>query len=197
MQGFQVYRLTNRVTDMSYIGVTGQSLKARCAGHRHMAEKGLKYPIAVAIRANGWESFDAETLIRCASKEDAYQREVEMINLFNTQIPHGYNQTPGGPGLLGHEVSEETRAKLRKLGLGRGKGIPLSPEHCAKLKASAARMVRGYWFDDWRVSLSTQARARRLLRTVADQDARRRGPLERWPSARCHRARENVSGPPH
>lgn len=132
MATFQVYKITNRMTGMSYIGVTSRPLHVRCGGHRQMAERGLTWPLAVAIRANGWANFEATTLIRCASKDEAYQKEREAIAFFNTLVPNGYNSAPGGPGLSGRTVSAETREKLRRANIGR-KPVVLSQDGRARI----------------------------------------------------------------
>jgi group I intron endonuclease len=135
MTPFQVYKITNRMTGMSYIGVTSKPLYQRQSQHRGMAERGLTWPLAVAIRQDGWENFETTTVVRCASKEEAYQKERDAIALYNTLVPNGYNSTPGGPGLQGRVVSAVTRAKLRQANLG--KKFTQTPEAYAKLCARA------------------------------------------------------------
>lgn len=107
-----VYRIRNRMTGQSYIGATTKALHTRVSHHKAMAARGLKRPLADAIREYGWEAFDVEELSRCSSKSQMYEREQQCIAIFNTMAPHGYNMTIGGTAISVR--SEETREKLRR-----------------------------------------------------------------------------------
>lgn len=139
----QVYKLTNKKTGMSYIGSTTLSLGQRCAGHRQMAGRGLTYPLAEAIRVDGWDSFETTTLAFCSSKQDMYAKEIAAIALFETLHPRGYNQSLGGPGLGGREVTQDTRDKLSQAMKGR-KPAKLTPAGRERMiaKRSGARNWR-------------------------------------------------------
>ncbi len=130
----QVYKITNRVTGQSYIGATKDQM-ARIREHRGTAEKGLKYPLAVAIREYGWGNFDVITLAHCQTVAEAHAKERAAIALFDTLVPRGYNQTPGGPGLQGREVSAATRERISNA--NKGRPFVQSPEAYAKLCARA------------------------------------------------------------
>jgi group I intron endonuclease len=116
---YSIYKVTNRVTGMSYIGVTRAGLKSRWRGHYSFAEKGLKYPLAQAIRDHGRDAFEMTEIGTAETQEDAYAKEKAAIVLFGTVVPSGYNLAHGGAGLTGRIVTAETRAKISAANMGR------------------------------------------------------------------------------
>lgn len=82
-----------------------------------------------AIIKYGWDNFEHEILLSGLSQRDACQKEIELIQHYqSTDIRYGYNLQSGGKSfvsneesckkisdaLMGHTVSEQTRAKLRQ-----------------------------------------------------------------------------------
>lgn len=82
-----------------------------------------------AILKYGWDNFKHEILFSGLSQRDACQKEIELIQHYqSTDIRYGYNLQSGGQSfvsneesckkisdaLMGHAVSEQTRAKLRQ-----------------------------------------------------------------------------------
>ena len=99
-----------------YIGITKQTLKDRF-------DSGYGYripPMKNAIQKYGWENVEHKLLLENLSKEEAYQKEIELISLYQTtNIKYGYNISKGGCGSNGCVPSFETRLKMSKAHQGR------------------------------------------------------------------------------
>ncbi len=95
-----IYKLTNTVTNESYIGVTVvtgraylKSLRSRWIRHIYKAKIGMaEYPISISIRTHGEESFTREIITLVRGKKNAFQTEAELINeikpALNTRMQH-------------------------------------------------------------------------------------------------------------
>lgn len=152
-----VYRLTNKVNGMQYVGVSKNPRRRFHEHARHMINS--KSIIKNAILKNGVENFSFEILCK-ASQIYCYELEAKIITAFNTRAPNGYNICTGGRGAHGLDgelngmygrrgplhphygkpgystglrASEETRAKMS----ASRKGKKRPPEFCAKMKQLA------------------------------------------------------------
>lgn len=67
-----------------------------------------------AIKEYGWKSFAHEILFSDLSKDEAFQKEIEMIALYKSNDPlYGYNRSIGGKkGALGYKHTEEAKRKI-------------------------------------------------------------------------------------
>lgn len=128
-----VYLITNTVSAKSYVGQTNKSLQNRWSEHCYLSRKNPACVFHWAIRKYGEEAFTLSVLREVASKEEANFYESLFIKSLDTKVPHGYNMTDGGDGTIGCVPSE----KNRKASSLKHKGIKLSPEHRAKLRAAA------------------------------------------------------------
>lgn len=92
-----------------YIGITMQELKARF-------DNGNGYknnPMKRAIKKYGWDNIKHELLLDDLTKEQAEQKEIELIAFYNsTNIKYGYNLSKGGKSSNGCKHSEETKQKM-------------------------------------------------------------------------------------
>ena len=104
---YKVYCLTNKINGKQYIGITKQD-----AHKRWRKGAGYKKPtrIGSAIAKYGWDNFEHEILFENITKEEASQKEIELIEKLNT-INNGYNVQSGGFNSNNGVVSEETRKK--------------------------------------------------------------------------------------
>lgn len=108
MNDFIVYKhlFPNNKT---YIGITCQNVNKRWAG-------GYGYRntlVGNAIQKYGWENVKHEILFENLTKEEAEQKEIELIAYYKSnQRKYGYNIANGG----NHKgkVAEETKAKISK-----------------------------------------------------------------------------------
>lgn len=99
-----------------YVGLTKQSVKDRW-------RNGNAYSHSVfvnnAIKKYGWENIEKVVLYDDLTREQAMQKEIELIEWFNsTNREFGYNLSIGGESKSGVPMSEETKDYLRCLRLG-------------------------------------------------------------------------------
>lgn len=161
----QIYKLTNRINGMSYIGATIQGLRQRMIEHRYQAKYNAKFAISRAIREFGMEAFDLEVLAEAEDYERLMQLEIEAIREHGTMSPNGYNNSTGGRGCPGHQksvegrmaiaaatrdriLSDEHREAIRSAQIGNDhgkankgrpspfKGVPMTAEARARMKAA-------------------------------------------------------------
>ena len=100
-----------------YIGQTARPA-ARKAEHHYDSTHKCCTIFHKAVKKYSWENFNYEVLrsITCDTKEDLTRQLGELeqaaIKLYNSLAPNGYNQAVGGPGPLGHKVSDEVRKQM-------------------------------------------------------------------------------------
>ena len=100
-----IYKITNKLNGMTYVGQTTRSLEVRFKEHTKADSL-----IGDAIRKYGEENFSREIIEECKSSKQLYKREMFWIAYFNCKAPNGYNQTDGGESGWTH--TPETRAKM-------------------------------------------------------------------------------------
>ena len=124
-KSFIVYCHTNKINGKKYIGITSQTPEQR---FRHgKGYKKSKY-FNRAIQKYGWDNFTHEILYKDLTIEDAKEKEIELIKLFNTRDnDKGYNILAGGDLITGEysplyntHLSEETKRKMSDV----RKGVP-------------------------------------------------------------------------
>ena len=94
-----------------YIGITGQNpIKRWGGGNNYLKQKHF----GSAILKYGWDNFKHEILFDGITKQEACEKEKELIAKYKSNNPqYGYNLSAGGEsGAAGVIVSEETRKKL-------------------------------------------------------------------------------------
>lgn len=92
-QTWSVYVHTNIINNKKYVGITKRVPELRwCNG------KGYKGQVfGAAIEKYGWDNFKHEVLYSGLTQEEAEQKEIELIALWNTCDRHyGYNRHKGG-----------------------------------------------------------------------------------------------------
>lgn len=92
-RNYTVYMHVNKINNKKYIGLT-KDIKRRwsCNG----AEYRKQY-LGKAIEKYGWENFEHVILYQGLSRNEACQKEIEMISYYNTSDKNlGYNISPGG-----------------------------------------------------------------------------------------------------
>ena len=123
---YKVYMHRLKKDNRVYIGITKQNLKKRW-------QRGLGYVHSTnfynAILKYGWDNFDHIVLFKDLSKEEAEQKEMELIKLYKSNNEkYGFNMTNGGfhPNMTeeqkrkisntekGKKISQETKEKLSK-----------------------------------------------------------------------------------
>lgn len=103
---FIVYQTTNLITGEFYIGVHEQVEDDLYLG------SGVK--IKAQIKQYGRKSFSRETLFVFSSKEEAFQKEIELLEV-HLDNPRNLNVNPGGEAAwrrLGTKHSDEAKRKI-------------------------------------------------------------------------------------
>lgn len=165
----EIYKITNKINNKIYIGLTIQGVKVRFLHHLYEARSGSPFPIHRAIRKYGEENFELEIVKSIESSEELKELEKFYIKEFkanNRQF--GYNMTEGGDGTFGRLHSEETKEKIRQKALGR----KASEETKQRLKESANRIKEEDWYHDAKVRAgkATAEKTRRRIEVYDLQD---------------------------
>ena len=92
-----VYKITFKTTQKSYIGYTSKGLLARMHKHVKDAAAGRDSHFYKALRLYGISDCIFETLFVSDNKQEALNKEKELIKQFDT-IDNGYNIAQGGTG---------------------------------------------------------------------------------------------------
>lgn len=110
-----IYKITNSVNGMIYVGQTKQNIYTRFRQHCKVntVTHGI---LSDAIDKFGSDSFTIETIDIATSREQLDKKETYWIRKLGSFYPHGYNLNNGGKGTV---VSEETRQKMRDAHLGK------------------------------------------------------------------------------
>jgi len=121
-----LYKITNTINDMVYIGVT------KNPHHRMIAHACFTTPtksiIKNAIKKYGRDKFHLQVLLT-STQEYCYDMERKAIEAYNTLKPNGYNICTGGVGaigifgdmngMFGRKHPPETLEKMRQVKLGK------------------------------------------------------------------------------
>lgn len=107
-----------------YIGITSMNPPEK----RWLNGKGYQNQIFYrAIKKYGWDNFNHEILFVGLTKEEAGQKETELIAYYNSDNSnYGYNVEHGGNSI--GKMSEETKIKISKINKGRFVGRKLSEQ---------------------------------------------------------------------
>lgn len=99
-----------------YVGITCQSVNKRWRNGK--GYKNVQHKIVNAINKYGWDNVKHEILFTNLTKEEAEQKEIELIRKYNsTNSNYGYNIENGGNCCGTH--SEETLKKMSLSNKGR------------------------------------------------------------------------------
>ena len=135
MENYKVYKHTFP-NGKVYIGITQQTLVRRWQNGKGYYKNSF---ITKAINKYGWENIKHEVLFDNLTKEEAEQKEIELIAFYkSTNDKFGYNIDNGGSARGKH--SEETIKKMRESKLGAKNPMfakKLSPENKLKFRSYA------------------------------------------------------------
>lgn len=93
---FIIYKITNTVNGMMYIGKTKQSLQARWRQHCYQSNtKYMCFKLQTAIKEYGADRFRIEQIDSAETNQEANEKEVYWIQHFKA-IENGYNFSRGG-----------------------------------------------------------------------------------------------------
>lgn len=91
-----VYKITNKINNKLYIGITNDIKKRWSNEKSYPADPKRRQVIQEAIHKYGTDNFIFEVIAKGLSIEEAVQQEKNLILEYNTLIPNGYNVHPGG-----------------------------------------------------------------------------------------------------
>ena len=109
-----IYKITNRITNQSYIGQTVNSLEERWRKHKQI-NSNCRY-LKNAFSKHSIDNFEFKLICICFDS-DLNKFEIEYIKKFNSLVPNGYNLREGGEN--GGKHSIETKKKISETLKGR------------------------------------------------------------------------------
>lgn len=177
---FHIYKITNTVTGLAYIGVTYKTVEHRWRQHWDHAKRdgSRKYFLHSALVKYGRDAFTIEKITEAYSEREAVMLERAMIASHNTMAPNGYNLSTGGEGSAGWTASPEMRKRMAAPKIGKPWSqekraqmaiIQASPEYRAKMRANNVKAQAA------RKPMTEESRAKRSAaskRQFADPAAR-------------------------
>lgn len=96
-----------------YIGITCQNPIKRWSGGLGYSDNEHFYR---AILKYGWDNIKHEILYSGLTKEEACQKEIELIAQYKSNNPDfGYNKSIGGDVCIGYHHSEKTKQRLSEI----------------------------------------------------------------------------------
>ena len=114
-----IYRITNKVNGMQYVGQTVRKLEERFAEH---CRKKQGY-LGRAIQKYGKENFDIEVLDSSLIIDDLNAKEIYWIEKSGCKFPNGYNLASGGNSIMGYKHSEESKKKMSMVKRSKGSAV--------------------------------------------------------------------------
>lgn len=138
MKNYVVYKHTSP-NGKVYIGITSQNTKDRWLNGKGYNRQLLFYR---AIQKYGWDNFTHEILFENLSKEEACQKEIELIAKYQSNNPEfGYNLCAGGEGANGYTHTEEAK---RLIGLAsKGNKYSLGVHRTDEFKQKVSEFHKG------------------------------------------------------
>lgn len=116
-----IYKITNKVNNKVYIGLTTRTVNERFEEHIERAKNSKhKYYIHNAMNKYGINNFSIEEIDSCDDINELKKKEqywIEFYKSFDGRF--GYNLTKGGDGVNGYRLSDEAKEKLRMSMRGR------------------------------------------------------------------------------
>lgn len=108
-----------------YIGITSKKAKYRWGKNGNKYKKNKHF--YSAILKYGWENIEHEILFENLTKEEACQKEIELIAYYRSnEREFGYNKSIGGEINMGYHLSDETKKTISEVQKGKrcGKDNP-------------------------------------------------------------------------
>lgn len=107
----KIYKITNTINNMAYIGKTQNSIEYRFGQHCRPSSNCKR--LSRAIQKYGKDSFKIEEICSVIDLIDLNSLEILLIKEHNTLSPDGYNLTIGGEGTKGIDRSDLKKPLLR------------------------------------------------------------------------------------
>lgn len=128
---YLLYKVTNKINQKIYFGITSKSLNERKRTHLNSVNKGKTTHFANALRCYGIQNFIWEEILYTQDYEIIKQSEINFIKIYNSNDKSiGYNMTIGGEGVIGLPPWN--------------KGKPMLP-HVREALSKASIGKKGHW----------------------------------------------------
>ena len=108
-----VYKVTNQINKMVYIGQTKMSLSRRRIMHESRSRTNPQTPFHKALSEFGLDKFSWEVLEEVSTEIESRTLETKYIKQYNS-VETGYNTNYGDGCPLGRKLSKESIEKIRK-----------------------------------------------------------------------------------
>ena len=148
-----------------YIGITGENNPERrwgLTGNGYLRRKPngeFQQPVIAnaVFKYNNWNEWKHEILLSNLIKEEAEEKEIAFIELYNTRNPTcGYNITPGGNvasgedhPMYGKHHTQEAKDKMSKTRIEKGLGVGLlNPNYGKSQKEWMSEEGYGRWIKE-------------------------------------------------
>lgn len=113
-----IYKATNKINGMSYIGQTIYNLKIRKSKHEWDALNNVGNMYFVrALKKYGIDNFDWNIIAECDDMKELDKLEIYCIDYYDT-YNNGYNLTVGGGGCAGYKLTKKIKQKISKANKG-------------------------------------------------------------------------------
>lgn len=136
-----VYMHKNNINNKVYIGVTKMKPNERWSNGKGYCNQPKFYN---AIKKYGWENFEHTILFENLTKEEAWEKEIEMIKRFDSSNSNkGYNVSKGGKSNNGVPCSEKTKEKISIANKGKNNGFfgkKHTKEELSKISEASKKM---------------------------------------------------------
>lgn len=103
-----IYKATNKINGMCYIGQTSRTLKERMQEHKRHHNTYFDN----AINKYGIDNFEIKIIDKANSIEELNAKEMFWISFFDCMKPRGYNLCEGGGTSIGYHHTEESKSKM-------------------------------------------------------------------------------------
>lgn len=158
-----IYKVTNTITGLVYIGQTVQSLDKRWSNHGYRSQTGY---LSRSIQKHGKENFTIEQIDSAETLEELNKKEVYWIQFYDaTNREKGYNIEIGGGN---HPKSKESIEKQRKAMTGK-KLPPISEETRTKQKLAQLGRKRGPHTEETKAKMREKATNRKHTQESKDK----------------------------
>lgn len=114
MQNNEIYSVYMHIfpNGKRYVGITSQQISRRWREGKGYKSQEM---FTRAINKYGWDNIQHIILYDKLTKEQAEEKEIELIKKYRTNIrKYGYNIEAGGSSARGYKLSKETRKKMSK-----------------------------------------------------------------------------------